>query len=177
MRDAASSPSVRRPGRLAVVEREIAAARRRLLELWAVASPADRLFAVDRLLRENVLPPEVQQRLQRVQDVLRDAWVTARVSRVLKDTVPVDARVASLQYALSERVRDTFLEDHGLFDALFLVAEGYLRDVPKASPSFRDLWRQREILLAKLVPILPPVEDTEGKPPGNKGSEGSKDAA
>lgn len=163
MRDGVSFPSMSRPSRLAVVEREITNARRRLLILWSEAAPADRLFAVDRLLRENVLPPEVQQRLQAVQDVVRDAWAMSRVARVLRETVPADARVAGLQYALSERVRDAFLDDHHLFDALFLVAEGYLRAVPKAQPSFRDLWRQREVILAKLVPILPPIEDDEDR--------------
>ena len=37
-------------GRLATIEREIERARRTLKALWRAASPADRLFAVDRLL-------------------------------------------------------------------------------------------------------------------------------
>lgn len=124
-----------------------------------MASPADRLFAVDRLLRESLLPVDVQRRLQAVQDVVRDAWVTVRVARAMRDQVPVDVRVAGLQYALVERVRDSFLDDRGIFDALFLVAEGYLRAGPLTGSSFRDLWRQRETLLARLVPILPPLEE------------------
>jgi hypothetical protein len=148
-------------GRLAAVERQIVLARRELMELWRRANPADRIFAVDRLLRENILEPEVQQRLQAVQDVVRDAWVTARVARALRGAVPADARVAGLQYSLSERHRDSFLEEHHIFDALFLTAEGYLRAVPPApnAPTFRDLWRKRENLFARIVPILPPEEE------------------
>jgi hypothetical protein len=146
-----------------VLEREMAEQRRRLLELWRLASPADRLFAVDRLLRETVLPGDVQRQLQVVQDAVRDAWVTARVAKVLKDKMPADARVASLQYSLSERVRDAFLDQHELYDRLFLVAEGYFRTSPltQGTPTFRDLWRRREILLAEMYPILPPVEDSD----------------
>jgi hypothetical protein len=173
MSDAVPSTPMRRPGRFAAIEREIAATRRQLQELWRSASPADRIFAVDRLLRETILPPQVQQRLQAVQDVVRDAWVTARVANVLKDAVPADARVASLQYSLQERVRDAYLEENRLYDALFLVSEGYLRAEPKAGPSFRDLWRQREVMLAKLVPILPPVEDEAPR----AAAPASKDAA
>jgi len=136
-------------------------ARRSLLELWRRASPADRLFAVDRLLRETVLEHEVSQRLHAVQDAVRDAWATARVAAHLKDSVPADAGLASLQLSLVERDRDVFLENNGLFDRVFVAAESYFRDVPmiQGAPTLKTLLNEREIARAALVPILPPLED------------------
>jgi len=152
-----------RPLSLGIIEREIEAARRALRELWWKTSTADRIFAVERLLRDEVVPHGVQQNLQHVQDVVRDTWVTARVASALHETVPADAQLAGLQLTIAERDRDNFLEQNRLFDALFVSAEGYLRAMPMvAGTSFRELIHERDRLRAKLVPILPPVDDTVG---------------
>lgn len=155
------SKPTRPAGRLATIEREIERTRRTLLHLWRQASPADRLFAVDRLLRETILPPDISQRLQDVQDAVRDAWATARVATHLRLSIPADAGLASLQLSLVERDRDAFLENHKLFDKVFVVAESYFRDVPmiQGAPTLKALLHEREIARAQLVPILPPVED------------------
>lgn len=147
--------------RLAIIEREIERTRRVLMDAWRRASPADRLFAVDRLLREVVLDPAVSQRLHLVQDHVRDAWATARVAAHLKDSVPADASLASLQLRLIERDRDVFLEANNLFDKVFVAAEGYFRDVPmvQGAPTLKTLLHEREIARAALLNFLPPVED------------------
>ncbi len=147
------------PASLSAVDRAIADTRRRLRALWLKASTADRIFAVDRLLREERLPPDVQAGLQAMQDVVRDVWVTARVSATLHG-VPADAQLAGLQLTIVERDRDNHLDAHGLFDALFVAAEGYLRSRPlTAGSSFRELLHERDRIRARLVPILPPVDD------------------
>jgi hypothetical protein len=144
---------------LAVLEREIVAARIELRRLWRSAAPADRVFAVDRLLRDDLLSPALQAGLQSIQDVVRDRWVTARVASTLK-SVTADARIAALNHTIAEQERDNFLEAHALFDALFATAEGYLRAVPAdGGRPFRELLRARELERARLVPILPPIDD------------------
>lgn len=147
--------------RLAIIERDIERTRRVLMEAWRRASPADRLFAVDRLLREVVLDHAISQRLHIVQDHVRDAWATARVAAHLKDSVPADASLASLQLRLIERDRDVFLEQNSLFDKVFVVAEGYFRDVPmiQGAPTLKTLLYEREVARAALLNFLPPIED------------------
>lgn len=148
-----------RGGSLPALEQEIAIARRTLRALWRKVAPADRIFAVDRLLRDEVLSPELQRGLQAIQDVVRDRWVTARVASTMK-SVTADARVASLNHALSEQHRDDFLDGHALFDALFASAEGFLRSVPAAGGrGFKELLRARDIERSRVFPILPPVEE------------------
>jgi hypothetical protein len=144
---------------LHTLDHEIDVARRVLRELWWKATAADRIFAVDRLLREDMLAPAVQAKLQHLQDVVRDAWVTARVASALHESVPADAQLAGLQLTIAERDRDNYLEAHRLYDALFIAAESYLRSVPiVAGGSFRELVHERDRLRAKLVPILPPLD-------------------
>lgn len=148
--------------RLAMIERDIERARRTLRDLWRRASPADRLFAVDRLLRETVLEPDVSQRLHTVQDAVRDAWAMARVTAHLKETVPsADAGLASLQLTMIERDRDAFLEANKLFDKVFVAAEAYFRDVPmiQGAPTLKSLLYERDVALASLVHFLPPLEE------------------
>jgi hypothetical protein len=148
------------PVSLGLVERAIEASRRKLRELWWKASTADRLFAIDRLLREDLVAPPVLGELQRVQDRVRDAWATARAVSAFGINVPADAQLAGLQLTIAERDRDNFLEQERLFDALFMAAEGYLRSAPLgAGGSFRELVHERDRLRAKIVPILPPVDD------------------
>lgn len=149
------------PRRLATIERDIERTRRTLMDLWRRASPADRLFAVDRLLREVVLDHDVAAQLHSVQDHVRDAWATARVAAHLRDSVPADASLASLQLRLIERDRDVFLEQNGLFDRVFVAAEGYFRDVPQiqGAPTLKTLLYEREVARASLLHFLPPVED------------------
>ena len=165
MTDAASVSSTIRPVRvgtsLGIIEREIEQARRALRELWWKASTADRIFAVDRLLRDEVVARPVQHALQDVQDVVRDTWVTARVASALHESVPADAQLAGLQLTIAERDRDNFLEEHRLYDALFISAESYLRAMPiVAGSSFKELMHERDRMRAKLVPILPPLDDS-----------------
>lgn len=149
------------PRRLATIERDIERTRRLLLDLWRRASPADRLFAVDRLLREVVLDHDVAEQLHTVQDHVRDAWATARVAAHLKESVPADASLASLQLRLIERDRDVFLEHNGLFDKVFVAAEGYFRDVPmiQGAPTLKTLLYERDVARASLLHFLPPIED------------------
>ena len=152
-------------GRLATLEREIERTRRTLKALWRAASPADRLFAVDRLLRDTVLPYEVSQQLHDVQDAVRDAWATARVTTHIRLSIPADAGLASLQLSLIERDRDNFLEAHQLFDRVFVAAESYFRDVPmiQGAPTLKGLLYEREIARAQLVPILPPIFEDDAR--------------
>jgi hypothetical protein len=149
-----------RAGPLADLEREIVAMRRELHEMWRAAPTADRIFAVDRLLRADVLAPDVEEQVRTVQDRVRDRWVTARVTTTMHG-VHADARVAGLQLMLVEQRRDGLLQHLGLFDLLFSVAEGYLRAVPLVAGerTFKDLLRARDVERARLVPILAPVED------------------
>jgi hypothetical protein len=149
------------PRRLAIIERDIERTRRTLMELWRRASPADRLFAVDRLLRDVVLDHDVAEQLHTVQDHVRDAWATARVAAHLRDSVPADARLASLQLRLIERDRDVFLVQNDLFDKVFVAAEGYFRDVPQiqGAPTLKTLLYEREVARASLLHFLPPIED------------------
>ena len=148
-------------GRLTILDRQIVRARRDLRALWRAASPADRLFSVERLLQETALPPEIARQLHDVQDAVRDAWAMARVAARFKHSVPADVALASLQLSLIERDRDNFLEERGLFDKLCVAAESFLRAAPtmQGAVSFRTLLRERELARTQLVPILPPIED------------------
>ena len=160
MSEISTSSFVTAPAGLPSVERAIEQARRVLRDLWWKASTADRIFAVDRLVREELLAPALQTRLAQMQDVVRDTWATARALAALGDKIPADAQLAGLQLTIAERDRDNFLEEHRLWDALFMAAEGYLRAVPLvAGGGFKELVHERDRLRAKLVPILPPVED------------------
>lgn len=147
--------------RTATLDREIERTRRTLKSLWRTASPADRLFAVDRLLRDTLLPREISQQLHEVQDAVRDAWATARVAAHVRLSIPADAGLAALQLSLIERDRDNFLEAHQLFDKVFAAAESFFRDVPmiQGAPTLKALLHERERVRAQAVPILPPIED------------------
>jgi hypothetical protein len=139
---------------LRALDREIEGARYELRELWWKASPADRIFAVDRYLRDGWFVDErAEAELQRTQDAVRNAWATARAASTL---VNVDTQLASLQLMLAERDRDNVLAKYAMFDALFATAEGYLHD---GNPFFRELVHERDRRRARLVPILPPVDD------------------
>jgi hypothetical protein len=156
------SPSTTQPRpmrRLAALDREIERTRRMLHELWRRAAPADRVFACDRLLRDTIFRPDIAEVLQSLQQSVREAWTSARTATYLPASA-VEGRLASLQLALVERDRDRFLAGQGLFDALFVAAEGYLRDVPLVSGSrLKALLREREVVRCQLVRILPPLEE------------------
>ena len=83
-------------GRLTILDRQIERARRDLRALWRAASPADRLFSVERLLQETALPPEIARQLHDVQDAVRDAWATARTSFVMSSADLARPRVRGL---------------------------------------------------------------------------------
>lgn len=141
--------------RLAVVQAEIDHARRELEETWESASSADRIFSVDRLLREDAIAAGPAELLGEVQARVRDTWVGARVA-TLAGVESTEARLAGLRLTLVERELDTLLAEHGLLDALLLAAEGFLRRVPAPhGRSFRELMRERE----RLLPILPPMDE------------------
>jgi hypothetical protein len=160
MRDVVSFPVPTTTGSpLTKLERRIDETRRTLRELWWQTGTADRLFAVDRLLRDDLIAPGLQAQLQAKQDAVRNTWITARVAAKLDD-VAADAQLADLQLTMAERDRDNFMEEHQLFDPLFMSAESYLRPIPiVAGGTFRELVHERERMRAKLVPILPPVDD------------------
>lgn len=137
---------------LCVVERKLAHARRRLAQLWDAARPADRIFAVDRLLRDGSLPPERATRLRTVQHLVREAWAKHRLTQRSVGDPSLDVRIASLALDLAERARDEVLVEDGLLDALFFAAEGYVHTSPRHEPTFRDLWHAREVMLSRLMP-------------------------
>jgi hypothetical protein len=148
------------PVNLADLDRELEAARRALHELWLNASPTDRIFAVDRLLREETVPMELEDDLERLAERVRDAWSVLRSRRHAAPSA-ADTLQAELSLELAERERDDWLERHDLFDALFSAAESYLHDVPiLGERTFRELLRQRTQLRASLVRILPPLDET-----------------
>lgn len=90
---------------------------------------------------------------------MRDRWVTVRAAGA-SSVVGADARIAGLHQMLAEQRRDDLLETAGLFDLLFLHAEGYLRSATGAGrPTFKELLRARDLERARLVPILPPVDE------------------
>lgn len=141
--------------RLAVLRAEIDRARRELQETWESTSSADRIFAVDRLLRADAITADATARLSEVHARARDAWVEARVAS-LTGADSGAARLAALRLTLVEHELDALLGDLEVFDALFLVAEGFLRRVPVArGHTFRELMRARDRERERLVPILP----------------------
>lgn len=148
-----------------MLQREISERRAELLRLWHQTGPADRIFAVERLLREGILDPAVEAQVRVHQDRVRDGWVTYRVHKALRARGPADAQVAALALTVAERGLFGFLEGARLIDVLFRVAEGYLRAVPLPlhKRSFRTLWLALERLRAEAVRILPPLEDSTSR--------------
>ncbi|MBI1947911.1 MAG: hypothetical protein HYS27_19630 [Deltaproteobacteria bacterium] len=155
MSDLYPPPSPERPhSRLAALQAEIDRARRELAEAWEGASSADRIFAVDRLLREDGLHADAGARLAALHARVRDAWVEARVSGL--SAAGTAARQAALRLLLAERELDALLEASGLFEPLFLAAEGFLRRVPAArGRSLKELTRERERELERQVHFVP----------------------
>ena len=144
---------------LADLDRELDRARRALRELWHRVSPTDRIFAVDRLLRDEALPFELEDELEEVAERVRDAWVLVRFRRHSAPS-SADTLQAELSLELAERERDAWLEDKHLFDVLFCAAESYLHAVPVLGErTFRELLRQRNQMRQSLVRILPPLDD------------------
>lgn len=149
-------PRSQRP--LAVVHAEIARARREVAEAWSEASSADRIFAVERLVREDRTEPELAARLAALQLRVRSAWVEARVAG-LAGGASTAARQAGLRLLLAERELDALIDEGPLGDALFLAAEGFLRRVPAArGRSLRELVRERDREREHLVHFLPAQE-------------------
>jgi hypothetical protein len=145
---------------LADLDRELDRARRALRELWHRVSPTDRIFAIDRLLRDESLPFELEEELEEVSERVREAWVLVRFRR---HSAPhsADTLQAELSLELAERERDAWLDDNQLFDALFCAAESYLHNVkkPQGERTFKELLRQRNQMRQSLVKILPPLDD------------------
>lgn len=145
--------------RLSAVERELDLARRALEDLWSKARPADRLCAVDRLLRDGALEPDVASRLRSVHDAVHDAWLAQRAARCPAARPPVEGAAAALQLEIAERARDSLLREEGLFEPLFVVAEGYVRSAPRTGKTFRDLWHARAVLVSQPVPFTSARDD------------------
>ncbi|OGQ09539.1 MAG: hypothetical protein A2138_12265 [Deltaproteobacteria bacterium RBG_16_71_12] len=140
---------------MAALDLEIDRSRRELTEAWAAASSADRIFAVDRLLREDRMAPELYERLAALQALVRGAWVEVRVASLAGSTSTA-ARQAGLRLLLLEREVDELLDQGHLREALYLTAEGFLRRVPAPhGHSLRELARARERELERLVHFLP----------------------
>ena len=149
----------RGPSVLSAMQKQIDEIRRNLCELWQDAAHTERMFAVDRMLRDCALPAAAATELGELQDRVRDAWAAARLQAASAPRF-ANAKLAGLQLTLAERELDGYLEAHGLYDALFTVAEAYLHEAPiVASMSFRELVAERDRVRARLVPILPPLDD------------------
>ena len=150
-----------RAGRFASLQREISVRRAELLRQWHGTGPADRIFSVERLLREGIVDVAVEQQLRVHQDRVRAAWVNYRVRKALSTGGPADAQVAALALTVAERGLFAYLDGAQLIDMLFRVAEGYLCAVPLPlhKRSFRALGVALERLSAESVHILPPIED------------------
>lgn len=153
--------------RLHALDHEIERLRRELLELWSSAASTDRILAVDRLLRESMLPPALALDLQVMQEAVREAWVTSRLAQHVQKMMasprarPADAGLAWLQLKMMERELDAFLHANTLFDLLFRVGETYLHTVPAitGSPTLKALLDERERERARRIPIFAPVDE------------------
>jgi hypothetical protein len=152
--------------RLHALDHEIDRLRRELLELWQNAASTDRILAVDRVLREAMLPPGLAHDLHAMQEAVRDAWVKSRLAQHVhrvdpRRARPADAGLAWLQLKMMERELDAFLASNNLFDLLLTAGETYLHPVPAVggSATLKSLLAERERERARRFPILPPIED------------------
>jgi hypothetical protein len=141
------------------LERAVIARRGELLALFEKAPSADRLFAIDRLLRDDVLREQDEDALFAAHAKVRAAWAAARTAKLTGATLAQTRH--ELDLLVAERALSRFLSERRLFDVLFAAAESVLRMVPRspADVSFRELLRRRDELRRARFAILPPANE------------------
>jgi hypothetical protein len=145
---------------LGALERAVLDRRTELLAFWEKSSSADRIFALERLVRDEALRPHDEDVVLAIHDQVREAWAGARAAKIAGAVLAQKRH--ELDLAVLERRLTALLAERGLFDALFMASEHYLRVVPRspAELSFRELVRRRDELRRAAVNILPPTVST-----------------
>ncbi len=137
-------------------EGAVVARRAELQVSWRAARATDKLFAVDRLLKSDALDSVLEARIVAAHSAVRAAWASARAAKI------AGAALAQKQHELALMIAevelDRALDAPGMFDALFSMAETYLRQVPRAAdtPTFQELLRTRDDVRRAVLRILPP---------------------
>lgn len=146
-------------GALEAAERAVMERRTELLALFEKAASADRLFALDRMLRDEALRPDDEAVVLAAHGKARAAWAAARTAKITGAALAHKRHELDLMVAENEIAG--LLSQRGLFDTLFRCAESYLRVVPRSplTPSFRELVRRRDELRRARLSILEPVID------------------
>lgn len=141
------------------VERAVLDRRTELLAFWERTPTADRIFAVERLLREDTLRADDEDALLAVHGAVRTAWAGARAAKIAG--AGLAQKRHELDLAVAERKLSQLLSERGLFDALFMAAESVLRVVPRApgEDSFKELVHRRDELRRRKLNILSPATE------------------
>ena len=138
-------------------ERAVVARRSELVARFERSPAADRIFAVDRMVRDDVLRPDDEDAVLEAQAKVRASWAAARAAKITGASLAQKRHELDLMVA--ERALWRVLSDRGLFDTLFAVSEGYLCVVPRspAEMSFRGLLQHRDVARRAQLHILAPI--------------------
>jgi hypothetical protein len=141
---------------LEAVQRRIVARKREIAGCWGQASTADRLLAVDRLLRDGNLSAAQIADVSALQDGVRAAFHAMRAER--KRTVDVDAAggtgIARLEADVlrQESARDRAIGIAGLTEELWRTSETFVLPARMARHGpFRELLAFEALLEQRLL--------------------------
>jgi hypothetical protein len=135
---------------IAEIDDAIAHRYKTLRELWRRASTADRGLSLSRYLREGGLPQDLQDVLVTLNENVERAF---RAWRQAKGQQSAAARQLEVDVGLAERARDDFLDEEGIFEALFRVSESFLIDVPyeRGIRPIQSLLEHKKLLLDQVA--------------------------
>ncbi|MDP2340864.1 MAG: hypothetical protein Q8O67_07905 [Deltaproteobacteria bacterium] len=173
-RPARGEPDPRREAELAAatadldaVQRRIVARKREIAGCWGNATTADRLLAVDRLLRDGNLSGAQVADVGALQSGVRSAFHAVRAERKRAGAVDVaSAHLARLEAEVvrQETARDRFIGAAGLTEELWRTSETFVLPAQMARQGpFRELLAfeallEQRVLHLQRKPARPPAE-------------------
>lgn len=160
---------------LDAVQRRIVARKREIAGCWGTATTADRLLAVDRLLRDGNLSGAQIADVGVLQSGVRSAFHAVRAERKRTGAVDVaaTAHLARLEAELvrQETARDRFIGAAGLTEELWRTSETFVLPAQMARQGpFRELLAfeallEQRVLHVQREPARAPAEPAEPEQP------------
>ena len=123
-----------------------------LEESWRAVSIVDRFLATSRLVQSHRLHHAHARTLSDLNATAQRIWTDLRQHKKYARDAHDQIRIFALQEELArvERDRDSFMDEEGLVEDLFCVAETFLMERRRPGETFADLTLRRERIEKRL---------------------------